>query len=560
MSRPSGHPHQPALPGRLAATGTLAPAGEAGRLLPQPDPALEKVLLTLDGGTWKTGDAFQGTQIFGGTGSGKSTGSGARLALALLDAGFGGLVLTAKADEAASWRRYARDTGRLEDIVEISARDECCFNILEYEFYQGGGLTSNIVSLLIGAMSTGDGAVSTSEPYWTEALREMLIHAVDLAVFASMATTWQQTGRVEGARPELRLGHLVRLIRSAPQSLAEVTASGWQNRSDCWKAVNKACELIDAGVLPEARRRDLEQTADYWLQDFPSLASRTRSIVVSTFTAKVAGLLRSPIRNLFFEESNPQYAPHAAFAGPTDSRTGNRIIIVNVPVKTHGEVGRFCQVLYKTIWQRAADRRAAVLRMDENELQRQVGAGTITSEAASSKGSAFLWADESQYFVTHEDMLFQQTARTSRVATVYLTQNIGNYEVAFGPKSGSSYVNSLLGNLQTKIFHANGDPATNAFAESVFAKCWRRVATETTSRGDTIQDGGVSVNSGMSRQSSPQHVSVVEAGEFTTLASGGTRFDGRICAWIFQPSRNWKPSDGKGRFPNAVFHTFEQYI
>lgn len=43
--------------------------------------------------------ACEGVQIFGGIGSGKTTGSGEALAKAYLRAGFGGLVLCAKKDE-----------------------------------------------------------------------------------------------------------------------------------------------------------------------------------------------------------------------------------------------------------------------------------------------------------------------------------------------------------------------------------------------------------------------------------------------------------------------------
>lgn len=548
------------LPEQLATTNQIVIRPSRPDIERPSDPALEVELLRFSGGLWKTGDAFQGTQIFGGTGSGKTTGSGAAIAKALLAAGFGGLVLTAKADECDLWKKYAKSTGRVADIVEISVGTECAFNILEYEFHQGGGLTSNIVSLLVGAMSTGEGSVSQSEPYWTEALREMLTHAIDLVVFGSLGETWTKTGALAGARPQIRLSDIVRLIRSAPQSLAEIGTTTWQKRSRFWQTMQRAAVLIDAKALPAPRQRDLEQTADYWLRDFPSLAPRTRSIVVSTFTAKVSGLLRSPIRDLFFEDTNPRFSPHVSFSGDRASGAGNRIVVLNVPVKEYGEVGRFCQVLYKTIWQRAADRRTSALKLSPQEAEARVRQGTLTPEAACSTAPAFLWADESQYFVTHEDMLFQQTARSSRVATVYLTQNIGNYEVAFGPKAGRAHVNSLLGNLQTKVFHANGDPATNEFAESVFAKRWKDVRSESTNQGDSVQEGRMTLSSGASQQMSAQLAPAVDARKFTLLASGGLRFNYLVQAWVFQSSRNWNaPGEGKDG-ANAVFVEFEQNL
>ena len=49
---------------------------------------------------WTLEDAFQGTVIFGSTGSGKTSGSGQLLALKFLKAGFGGLVLCVDIEEA----------------------------------------------------------------------------------------------------------------------------------------------------------------------------------------------------------------------------------------------------------------------------------------------------------------------------------------------------------------------------------------------------------------------------------------------------------------------------
>src|SRR5687767_4369623 len=61
---------------------------------------------------WRLQDAAEGAIIFGATGSGKTTGSGEAIAKSFLRAGCGGLVLTAKVDEAKLWERYCRETGR----------------------------------------------------------------------------------------------------------------------------------------------------------------------------------------------------------------------------------------------------------------------------------------------------------------------------------------------------------------------------------------------------------------------------------------------------------------
>ena len=55
----------------------------------------QRGLVDFGGDLWRVKDACEGTVIFGGTGSGKTSGSGRALATAFLAAGFGGLVLCA---------------------------------------------------------------------------------------------------------------------------------------------------------------------------------------------------------------------------------------------------------------------------------------------------------------------------------------------------------------------------------------------------------------------------------------------------------------------------------
>lgn len=51
---------------------------------------------------------------------------------------------------------------------------------------------------------------------------------------------------------------------------------------------------------------------------------------------------------------------------------------------------------------------------------------------------------------------------------MYLTQNINNYYAALGGEDAARpMVDSLMGNLQTKIFHAQGDSGTNRYASEM---------------------------------------------------------------------------------------------
>lgn len=474
----------------------------------------EKVLLDLpSGNTWTIADAIEGTQIFGATGSGKTSGSGAMLATKFLSkehGNCGGLVLTAKPEELDTWREYAWRTHREADLIIFDPKSGFEFNFLDYEFNrpddatdEGKHLTHNIVSLFLATLSTGEAAVSTADPFWNDALRELLTHVIDLAAFGC--------GNVQ-------LPDLAAIIRSAPQDRTEIQSPTWQKKSRCFELLRTA-RANAASLQKEKPDRfgDLQETVAYWLSDFPNLAEKTRSIIVSSFTGKVAGLLRSPLRRMFCAKTSNEVRPGQTHRG--------KIIIVNLPVKEYGEVGRFAQIIYKTVWQRATERR----------------------RLAGDWRPVFLWADESQYFVTAEDMLFQQTARSKMAATVYLTQNLPNYYAALGTRHGNAATESLLGNLQTKIFHANGDPATNEWAERLFGKHLAKRRSENQATGITALS---QTSTGLQDSIEP----LVWAKEFTTLRTGRERNDFKVDAFMFKGGRKWLGTES-----TALRCSFPQY-
>lgn len=533
---------------------------------------LQHQLLGLGEDAWRISDAVEGTQIFGGTGSGKTSGSGRTIAKAFIEAGFGGLVLTAKPDDLDQWIKYLRDSAGLSDaeihgrviVVEpetggkdaaghrrrhhpsaVWPRNErgngeldlpICrgFNFLEYEFRESGGLTHDLVSLFMNAMSAGGPAVSASDPYWDDALRELLTHTVDLAAFGTEA---------ENGSPSIRLEDLDKIIRTAPQDRGTAISPSWRNpeKSLCWRYIELANDrLAKTGKIVreygEGRMSDLANTIDYWMNDFPSLTERTRSIVVSSFTSKASGLLHSPLKELLCSEKGD------ADLFMRTHREG-KIVILYLPVKLYGEVGRFAQVILKTVWQRATERRAHRLR-----------------DHLGHDGPVFLWSDESQNFITKEDALFQQTARSALAATVYLTQNISNYYTALGGDSSRAAADSLLGNLQTKIFHANGDPTTNEWAGRLFGS-W---ATESTSRD---------FSTGLPQSRNSQAQALLSAAHFASLRKGGDHRE--VDAYVFQAGREWSldsrhatkaaitnlggsESGVLGMPPHILFHSFRQ--
>ena len=138
---------------------------------------------------WTVRDSVEGVQIFGGIGSGKTSGSGRFIALKFLRNNYGGLVLTAKHDEKELWTEYCRLTNRLHDLVIVEPGGKECFNFLEYESSHIGvnsSLTVNLVQVLKTVIRAGQDAGDSSkdDKFWQTALDMLLANTIDLCLIA----------------------------------------------------------------------------------------------------------------------------------------------------------------------------------------------------------------------------------------------------------------------------------------------------------------------------------------------------------------------------------------
>lgn len=461
--------------------------------MPVHDFSLEKVIYSFNNTeAFTIGNACEGVQIFGGIGSGKTSGSGEALAKAYLELGFGGLVLCAKKDVLNDWQRYAKDTGRANQVLVFDASGDFVFPFLQYEVErkgEGAGYTDNLVRLFTSVYEAIDRSVNGEggDPYWTRAMQQLLRNTIDLCLIA---------------RGTVSVPLIHSIILSAPLSIEQVDTDEWKAGSLCWKLLLEG----HAKQLDTWTKYDFDGTAAFWLEEYPRLAERTRTGIVSTLTTMMDIFLRRPFRRLFSEQPDDR----RKIAYPELTHKG-AIIILNLPVKEFGDAGRAAQVVYKYLWQQAAERRV------------------ITPDTP----PVFLWVDEAQNFVTEYDMQFQATARSSRACTVYLTQNLPNYYAEMGGGAQSKYkVDSLIGNLQTKIWHANSDPITNENAAETIGRSWQ----VRHSSGENF--GGDAYNISESKSESFDYD--VPPQSFTRLRKGGRSNSRIVEAIVFQNGRVWK--------------------
>ncbi len=465
---------------------------------PPPLPAWpdRRGLVDMGGEAWTIRDACEGTMIFGGTGSGKTSGSGRAIASSFLAAGFGGLVLCAKPDEPALWRGYADEAGRGPDLVMFGGGGRWSFNFMQHECLRpgaGAGLTENLVNLFMEVSSIGSDEPHGrgGDPFWERAMKSLVRNCVDVLVMAGEPVS---------------LHAMFDVIRGAPADPAAASSLSWRSQSGCWRRL----EAARTRALGSSWEVDWREVAGYWLAHYPALGDKTRASVVAMFSTLAEGLMRGKMRELFCEGST--ICPEDVIRG--------RIVVVDLPVKEWSAVGRMAAVLWKYCLQKAVERRA-----DNGDGQGR---------------PVFLWADECQHFASRYDPLFQATARSSRVASVYLTQNYPSLIGALGGESGGrAMADSLLGNMGTKIFHANSDRDTNQLGADLVGK--RLQALRNFGTGASLSLGAQpSAGSSASRGSSESVDYEVQPTEFSALRKGGAENRYAAEALVYQNGRLWR--------------------
>ena len=434
---------------------------------------------------WTVADACQGVLILGENGSGKTSASGRLFARKYLQAGFGGLVLCFKTDEADLWRQYLKGAGREADGRFFGASEEFRFNFMDYEARSSGvDFVENLVTLLIDVASIQRRTEATGSEahFWLPQKKKLLRNAISLLVLA---------------QESIQLRTLYQLIVSSPRDPQQVSSRDWQSQSYLYGLLQRAESKIGQ------HREEWDLITNYFLVELPNLASKTRETIFADFTGMFDPLTRGKVGELLGTTTN--LTPDDIFDG--------KIIVIDLPVARYREIGQYVALIWTQLFQRAVDRRDY-----QPPVSRPV----------------FLWVDEAQKFTIEQDAEFQTTARSKGISVVRLSQNVPNFLASFG-RDGKALVDTLLGNHVTKIFHRQGDPATNRWASDVIAK-------ETQYRMSVSTTGTVHQPIDLNPQWSVQEVNEDSCPpeEFINLKNGGKRNGLIVEAILFQSGRLWK--------------------
>jgi type IV secretory pathway TraG/TraD family ATPase VirD4 len=255
--------------------------------------------------------------------------------------------------------------------------------------------------------------------------------------------------------------------------------------------------------MTERERADFELAAKYCLREFPDMPGDTRGSVLANYGVMSDVLLRGHMADLFDGETN--FVPDLTFDGA--------IIVLDLPIKVYGQAGIYVQSAFTYLWQTACEQR----------------------DVKANPRPVFWFVDEAHELVCDYTPQFLATARSARVASVLISQNKPNYLAAMGGEAGRHKVEAFLGNMGTKIFHANGDPETNRWASDM-------ISEEIQTRNNW--QGGM--ESGQGRGGAGEAVGKkVMPSEFTTLKKGGAQNDFTTECIVYQTGASFAANGGE---------------
>ena len=446
---------------------------------------------------WSPYDAFtlrnavESVAIFGELGAAKTTGSAAWILLKYLQLGMGGLVCCVKPGDRELIEAYAKQTGRGDSLIIVSPGNRWRCNLIRYALKRPGVKGSRIeqlVSLLMTIVEAAErgerGAAGQGDVFWSRSLRQILRNGLEVCI---------------AAQGEVSMKMLHEVITSAPRSHAEVHSEAWQKESLCYQLI----EIAEGKEKTEREQSDFELAARYFLREFPDMPNDTRGSILATYAVMADVLLRGHMADLFDGETN--FLPDLTFDGA--------IIVLDLPIKVYGQAGIYVQSAFTYLWQIACEQR----------------------DVKANPRPVFWFVDEAHEMVCNYTPEFLATARSARVATVLISQNKPNYLAAMGGEAGRHRVDAFLGNMGTKIFHANGDPETNKWASDMISEEMQsRVNWHGTMESGQGKGGG---SEAPGRKVMPS--------EFTTLKKGGSQNHFVTDAIVYQTGANFAGNNGE---------------
>jgi uncharacterized membrane protein YgcG len=451
-------------------------------------------------------DACNGVHIFGGIGSGKTSGSGKDLAGAFLRAGMGGVVLCAKPEEVELWLRYAKASGRERSVVVFDG-EQHGYNFIDAELARNGLKgTSAVVDTLMTVLEAAERASGrtgggSSDSFWEDAKRQVIRYCV-LALYAAY-------GRVS-------ISAILDFVMSAATSPDQYGDAAWSARSFAATTLRKA---VDDPAVRIDDPHQLKSIGSYWFADFPRTPEKTRGNVLISLSSCLDRFRHGRLRQAFADRTT--CLPEMTFHGA--------LIIVAMPALSMQSDGVIANVLMKSCWQRAVQARNA---LDPIHRERPI----------------FLWADEAHTFVASGDDEFLSMCRGSRACVVYLSQSLPSYYSKLGHDKVDA-ADGLIGKFANQIFHLNPCNRTNTFASQLIGRGLQLRNTTSQSVGNNTSRG---LNEGENTSTGSNW------GSSHSTSSNGQSSSGSSSGGSHSSGQSWGRNISRGANEGASWSSAEQ--
>lgn len=494
-----------------------------------PNDKLDTVLYEVPGTeteiTWA--DSVEGTLLLGSTGSGKTSGPAKHIAMAMLRQGFGFCVLCAKKDEKDRWVKYAEKAGRSGDLVLFDKDNGLQFNFLDYEMSrsgEGAGDVFNASNMLVNLNEQirilQSGSSQSDEKFWDNSLRRLISRTISLLKLTNQNIDIYNIRKTIASSLEKKDIKLYEFLKKKATTKEKIPKEDKKQAQQSLKDMIQNYYLLELLEITDklSSTEDLSITLQYWKNEFASLSEKTRSIIIESALGIIEPFLVDGIlKNQFSKGLSPDLMPENIIKN-------KKIVIVDFSVKEFGFSGIIATAIYKIAFQSAMERR------------------DITKED-NPKPVAFFVDEYQNFCYPSMDSLFQATARSSWVATVYITQNINGIIQVMGKDNAMARTKSLLGNMNLKYFASNSDYDTNKWASDMIGEHWVN-----------IDSYNIDENAEMKgKTQKPERRRKVEIDDFTTLRTGRSINNFIVEAVVFKAGKLWGDEEN-----NYALATFKQ--
>lgn len=444
-------------------------------------------------------DLLDGTVIFGQSGGGKTSASVATVVREALKKGFGAVCTTVKPGDAMFYKNLAIEAGREKDVIIFNKESGMCFDPLQYELNRSGrgaGNVTNLIDLLVrlNGLLVQDSKPGEDATFWTNTLYRLLGNIIKLLIMAGdEPVSFHNMRRIMEAAVSDDIFETMNIFKAFQlysQTLAEGQASEEEqsiliNHLVTLSNKNFIIECLVKAKMNQVDPNSLSITQSYFCTELRQMADKTRASVIEMVLGLIEPFNFGLLKDCFTSRVDECLKPESTWEE-------GKIIILDFPIKEYGLAGRLAIGFYRFLFMMAAERRIT----DESGLHRPV----------------LLVQDEAQAFLDpNYDTQFQSTSRSSRVATITITQNIHNFIIAMGSIMPEAKMKSLLSNLALKIFHAQNCFETNEYASKVIANDKKDKLSKTMTMD--------SLTTNISEEYLPQ----IQPIEFTRLKTGGIR-------------------------------------